>query len=111
MLKNLFARIKRKQENPSIGESSVIKILYEIRDELTDQISLVKNIDEKVNTKTISQKYHDLDGIITQSGLSNEDKLMLEKFSTTLVKGDVTVKSLRYKKQDLERILSNLQDV
>ena len=63
ILKNLFARVKRKQENPSIDEP-VMKI-YEIRDDLTNQISLAKNMDEKINMKTISQKSHDLDKIIT----------------------------------------------
>ena len=109
ILKNLFARVKRKQENPSIDEP-VMKI-YEIRDDLTNQISLAKNMDEKINMKTISQKSHDLDKIITLSNLSDEDKLMLQKFSATLVQGNVTIKNLRYEKQDLERILSNLQDV
>ena len=109
MLKNLFARVKRKQENPPIDEP-VMKI-YEIRDDLTNQISLAKNMDEKINMKTISQKSHDLDKIITLSNLSDEDKLMLQKFSATLVQGNVTIKNLRYEKQDLERILSNLQDV
>ena len=111
MLKNLFSRVTRKQENPSIDESPVIKILHEIRDELTNQISLAKNTDDKINIKTISQKSHELDRIIVSSNLSDEDKLMLQKFSATLVKGNVTIKSLRYEKQDLERILSNLQDV
>ena len=68
-------------------------------------------MDEKINMKTISQKSHDLDKIITLSNLSDEDKLMLQKFSATLVQGNVTIKNLRYEKQDLERILSNLQDV
>ncbi|WP_297472129.1 hypothetical protein [Nitrosopumilus sp.] len=111
MLKNLFARVIRKQENSSTDESPVIKILHKIRDELANQISLAKNIDEKINIKTISQKSHELDRIIITSNLSDEDKLMLQKFSATLVKGDVTVKSLRYEKQDIARILSNLQDV
>ncbi|MCV0409868.1 MAG: hypothetical protein K5783_03345 [Nitrosopumilus sp.] len=101
----------RKQENSSTDESPVIKILHKIRDELANQISLAKNIDEKINIKTISQKSHELDRIIITSNLSDEDKLMLQKFSATLVKGDVTVKSLRYEKQDIARILSNLQDV
>ena len=105
MLKNLFARVKRKQENPSINESPIIKILHEIRDELTNQISLAKNIYEKTDTKIISQKSHNLDKIITTSNISDEDKLMLQKFLATLVKGNVTVKSLRYEKQDLERIM------
>jgi len=68
-------------------------------------------MDKKINIKTISQKSHDLDKIITLSNLSDEDKLMLQKFSATLVQGNVTIKSLRYEKQDLEKILSNLQDV
>ena len=78
---------------------------------ISHQISLAKNMDEKINMKTISQKSHDLDKIITLSNLSDEDKLMLQKFSATLVQGNVTIKNLRYEKQDLERILSNLQDV
>lgn len=111
MLKNLFSKVKRKQENTPIDESPVIKILHEIGDELANQISLAKNIGGKINIKTISQKSHDLDRIITSSNLADEDKLMLQKFSATLVNGNVTIKSLRYEKQDLERTLSNLRDV
>lgn len=110
MLKNLFARIKRNQEDPPIGESPVRKILHDIRDELANQTSLAKNIDEKINIKTISQKSHELDRTITTSNLSDEDKLMLQKFSSTLVQDNATAKSLRYQKQDLERVLSNLRD-
>lgn len=85
-------------------------ILNEIRTELTNQISLANTVNEKINTKRLVQKAHELDKIIVTSGLSEEDKLMLQKFSVTLVQDNTTVKSLRYEKQDLERVLSNLND-
>lgn len=85
-------------------------ILNEIRTELTNQITLTNTVNEKINTKRLVQKAHELDKIIVTSGISEEDKLMLQKFSATLVQDNATAKSLRYEKQDLERILSNLND-
>ena len=95
----------------SLEINELTGILNEIRTELANQISLAKNIDEKIDIKKLSQKAHELDRIIVTSRLSNEDKLMLEKFSATLVQDNTTVKSLRYEKQDLERVLSNLNDI
>ena len=94
----------------SLEINELTGILNEIKTELANQISLAKNIDEKIDIKKLSQKAHELDRIIVTSRLSNEDKLMLEKFSATLVQDNTTVKSLRYEKQDLERVLSNLND-
>ena len=95
----------------SLEINELTGILNEIKTELANQISLAKNIDEKIDIKKLSQKAHELDRIIVTSRLSNEDKLMLEKFSATLVQDNTTVKSLRYEKQDLERVLSNLNDI
>lgn len=94
----------------SLENNELTGILNEIRNELVSQISLANNKNEKINIKKLSQNAHELDRIITVSGISDEDKLMLQKFSATLVQNNTTAKSLRYEKQDLERILSNLDD-
>jgi len=51
-----------------------------------------------------------INGIILISELSEENKSMLQKFSLIL-QDSSTAKSLRYEKQDLERVLSNLKDI
>lgn len=94
--------------SPEINE--LTGILMEIKTELENQISLANTINEKIDIKRLAQKAHELDRIISTSGLSDEEKLMLQKFSETLVQDNATVKSLRYEKQDLERVLSNLND-
>ena len=94
--------------SPEINE--LTGILMEIKTELENQISLANTINEKIDIKRLAQKAHELDRIISNSGLSDEEKLMLQKFSETLVQDNATVKSLRYEKQDLERVLSNLND-
>ncbi|GKS66658.1 hypothetical protein YTPLAS73_02050 [Nitrosarchaeum sp.] len=83
-------------------------ILDKIRNELTSKISLAKNMD-KVDITTLSQYSKTLNDIILTSEIPKEDKVMLNKFSLTLQEG-MTSKSLRYEKQDLERIISNLND-
>jgi len=95
----------------SLVSHSLTEILNEIGDELTNQISLANNIDEKIDTRKLAQQSNTLNGVIMTSELSDEDKLMLQKFSLTLVQDDATVKSLRYEKQDLERVLSNINDL
>ncbi|MFB5634958.1 MAG: hypothetical protein ACE5SV_08875 [Candidatus Nitrosomaritimum aestuariumsis] len=95
--------------SPEINE--LTGILMEIKTELENQISLANTINEKIDIKRLAQKAHELDRIISTSGLSDEEKLMLQKFSETLVQDNATVKSLRYEKQDLERVLSNLNDI
>ena len=92
----------------SLVSHSLTEILNEIGDELANQISLANNIDEKIDTKKLAQQSNTLNGVIMTSELSDEDKSMLQKFSLTLVQDDATVKSLRYEKQDLERVLSNI---
>jgi hypothetical protein len=87
------------------------KILVQIGNELTNQISLAKNIDEKINTKKLFQQSDILNKQIVSSNISKENKLMLQRFSSTLVQGNPTSRGLRYEKQDLERVLSNLNDV
>lgn len=81
-------------------------ILDKIKSELTKQISLAKNTD-KIDIKTLSEQSKTLNEIILKSEISKEAKSMLHKFSLTLQEG-ITVKSLRYEKQDLERVVSNL---
>jgi len=95
----------------SLVSHSLTEILNEIGDELANQISLANNIDEKIDTRKLVQQSNTLNGVIMTSELSDEDKLMLQKFSLTLVQDDATVKSLRYEKQDLERVLSNINDL
>ena len=92
----------------TLSPSSLTTILDKIRNELTSKISLAKNID-KIDITTLSQQSKTLNDIILSSEISKEDKSMLHKFSLTLQEG-ITVKSLRYEKQDLERIISNLND-
>jgi len=92
----------------TLSPSSLTTILDKIRNELTSKISLAKNID-KIDITTLSQQSKTLNEIILTSEISKEDKSMLHKFSLTLQEG-ITVKSLRYEKQDLERIISNLND-
>lgn len=84
------------------------EILDKIGSELTTQISLAKNTG-KIDTTKLSQQSKTLNQIITTSEISKENKSMLQKFSLTLQEG-ITTKSLRYEKQDLERVLSNLND-
>ncbi|MDH3277219.1 MAG: hypothetical protein OEL77_02535 [Nitrosopumilus sp.] len=84
------------------------EILIQIRNELTNQISLAKNKDNKINSKKLVQQSDILNEKIVSSKISEEDKLMLQKFSSSLVQGNSTARSLRYEKQDLERVISNL---
>ena len=92
--------------------NSLNPILNEIGHELVSQISWANNhVNEKIDIKKITQKARELDQIVATSGLSDENKTMLQKFSSTLVQDNATVKSLRYEKQDLERVLSNINDI
>jgi hypothetical protein len=72
---------------------------------------LAKNIDEKINTQKLFQQSNLLNKQIISSNISKEEKFMLQKFSSTLVQGNPTARGLRYEKQDLERVLSNLNDI
>jgi hypothetical protein len=85
-------------------------ILNEINNELANQISLANNTDKKIDTRKLVHLSNALNGIIMTSELSDENKSMLQKFSLTL-QDSSTAKSLRYEKQDLERVLSNLNDI
>lgn len=92
--------------------NSLNPILNEIGHELASQISWANNhVNEKIDIKKIIQKARELDQVVVASGLSDENKTMLQKFSSTLVRSNATVKSLRYEKQDLERVLSNINDI
>jgi hypothetical protein len=84
------------------------EILNKIGNELTSRISLAKTTD-KIDITTLSQQSKTLNEVILTSEISKENKSMLQKFSRTLQEG-TTAKSLRYEKQDLERVISNLND-
>ena len=90
--------------------NALTELLNEINDELANQISLANNMNKKIDTKKLVHLSNALNGIIMTSGLSDENKSMLQKFSLTL-QDSSTVKSLRYEKQDLERVLSNINDI
>lgn len=90
------------------SDISLTKILDKIKNELTSKISLAKNTD-KIDITTLSQQSKTLNEVILTSKISKENKSMLQKFSLTLQEG-TTAKSLRYEKQDLERVISNLND-
>jgi hypothetical protein len=90
--------------------NALTELLNEIDDELANQISLANSMDKKIDTRKLVQLSNALNGIIRTSELSDENKSMLQKFSLTL-QDSSTVKSLRYEKQDLERVFSNLKDI
>ena len=92
----------------SLASNSITEILNEIGNELANQISLANNTDKKIDSGKLAQQSDTLNDAITVSELSDDNKLMLQKFSLTLVQDDTTAKSLRYEKQDLERVLSNI---
>jgi len=94
----------------SLEINELTGILNQIGNELANQISLSNSKNEKIDIEKLSKKAHELNKIIVVSGLSDKDKLMLQKFSATLVQDNATAQSLRYEKQDLQRILSNLED-
>jgi len=89
--------------------NSITEILNKIGVELANQISSANDTDKKIDSRKLAQQSDTLNDVITASELSDEDKLMLQKFSLTLIQDDATVKSMRYEKQDLERVLSNLK--
>ncbi len=90
--------------------NALTELLNEINNELTNQISLAKNIDAKIDTRKLVEQSNALNDILRTYEITQENKSMLQKFSLTLQEGS-TVKSLRYEKQDLERVLSNLNDL
>jgi len=87
----------------------VNEILNEISNELNNQITLGKNMDKKIEPNMLWKQSGILMDIISTSKISEESKIMLQKFAQTLQEG-MDAKSLRYEKQDLERILSNLKN-
>ena len=87
------------------------KILNEIGTELTRLISLYDSTDGKIDSRKIVHHSDILDGAILTSELPDKYKLILQKFSLTLIQNNTTVKSLRYEKQDLERVLSNIAHI
>ena len=93
----------------TLTSTPITKLLNDINDELTNQISLGKNTDLKIDTKKLFQQSNSLNDVLQTSEITQENKSMLQKFSLTL-QDSSSIKSLRYGKQDLERVLSNLND-
>ena len=92
-----------------IVSNTLTELLNEINNELTNQISLVKNPQTKIDTRKLFHQSDALNDIINTSEITQENKSMLQKFSLTL-QDSSTIKCLRYEKQDLERVISNLSD-
>jgi len=90
--------------------NSLQTILTEIKTELTNQISSGNNSEKNIDTMKLVQQSKILNDIIIESDLSDKNKKMMQVFALTLIQDNTTVKSLRYEKQDLERVLSNLND-
>ncbi len=90
--------------------NELTEILNEIGDELINQISSAKNIDEKIDPKKLSQQSKILNEQIIASKITEENKSTLRSFSLTL-QDSSTVRKLHYEKQELVRILSNLNDL
>lgn len=90
--------------------NALAELLNEINGELANQISLANSMNKKIDTRKLVQLSKTLNDIILTSEITPENKSMLQKFSLTLQYSS-TVKSLRYEKQDLERVLSNLNDI
>ncbi|MDH3341433.1 MAG: hypothetical protein OEL84_09160 [Nitrosopumilus sp.] len=90
--------------------NALTELLNEINDELANQISLANSMNKKIDTRKLFQLSKTLNNIILTSEITPENKSMLQKFSLTL-QDSSTVKSLRYEKQDLERVISNLNDI
>ena len=90
--------------------NALTELLNEINNELANQISLANSMDKKIDTRKLFQLSKTLNDIILTSEITPENKSMLQKFSLTL-QDSSTVKSLRYEKQDLERVISNLNDI
>ncbi|MFB5614808.1 MAG: hypothetical protein ACE5RI_06860, partial [Candidatus Nitrosomaritimum yanchengensis] len=80
--------------------NALTELLIEIKNELVNQISFAKNIDAKIDTRKLVQQSKTLNDVLLISEITQENKSMLQKFSLTLQEG-LTVKSLRYEKQDL----------
>ena len=94
----------------SLVSNPLMQILDEIGDELTNQISLAKETDIKIDSRKLFQHAKILNDIILISQVTSENKLMLQKFALTL-KDSSTIKGLRYEKQDFERVLANLNNL
>jgi len=90
--------------------NSLQTILTEIKTELTNQISSGNNSEKNIDTMKLVQQSKILKDIIIESDLSDKNKKMMQVFALTLIQDNTTVKSLRYEKQDLERVISNLND-
>ncbi|MHA7647429.1 hypothetical protein [Nitrosopumilus sp. S4] len=90
--------------------NQITELLNEINTELESQISLVKSTDGKPDSRKLVHQSNSLNDILKTSEIIQENKSMLKKFALTLQEGS-TIKSLRYKKQDLERIFCNLNGI
>ena len=94
----------------SFTSNSLIDILDEIKNELMNQISLSNNMDKKIDSRKLLQQSKILDNTIQTSEITKEHKSMLQKFSLTL-HDSKTIKNLRYQKQDLGRVIDNLNGI
>jgi hypothetical protein len=94
----------------SDNANSLQTILTDIKAELTNQISSGNNAEKNIDTVKLVQQSNILNEIIKNSNLSDKNKKMMQIFALTLIQENTTVRSLRYEKQDLERVLSNLND-
>ncbi|PJC50251.1 MAG: hypothetical protein CO032_05550 [Nitrosopumilales archaeon CG_4_9_14_0_2_um_filter_34_16] len=90
--------------------NSLQTILIDIKTELTNQIASGNNDSKNIDNMKLVEQSKNLDGIVNNSDLSDKNKKMMHAFALTLIQDNTTVKSLRYEKQDLERVLSNLND-
>ena len=90
--------------------NSLQMILTEIKTELTNQISSGSNAEKNIDTMKLVQQSKILNDAIIESELSDKNKKMIQVFALTLIQDNPTVKNLRYEKQDLERVISNLND-
>jgi hypothetical protein len=90
--------------------NSLQTILIDIKTELTNQIASGNNDSKNIDNMKLVEQSKNLDGIVNDSDLSSKNKKMMHAFALTLIQDNTTVKSLRYEKQDLERVLSNLND-
>lgn len=90
--------------------NALTEILEQIGNELTNQISLAKNTEYKINTGKLALQSDILNHKIFESKISAENKSSLQKFSASLIQDNTSIKSLRYEKQDLERVVYNLNN-
>ncbi|MEX0861346.1 hypothetical protein [Nitrosopumilus sp.] len=90
--------------------NSLQTILIDIKTELTNQILSGSNDGKNIDTGKLALQSKILSDTVIESNLSDKNKKMMQAFVLTLIQDNTTVRSLRYEKQDLERVMSNLND-